>query len=44
MKLDFQTITEKLPDGKNSSVWLKKQQDVADLTARYGSGEIPEYV
>ena len=39
MKLDFQTITEKLPDGKNSSAWLKKQQDVADMTARYGNAE-----
>ena len=39
MKLDFQTITEKLPDGKNSSAWLKKQQEVADMTARYGNAE-----
>lgn len=39
MKLDFQAITEKLPDGKNSSAWLKKQQEVADMTARYGNAE-----
>lgn len=39
MKLDFQSITEKQPDGKNSSAWLKKQQEVADMTARYGNAE-----
>ena len=39
MKLNFQTITEKLPDGKNFSVWQKKQQEVADMQARYGNAE-----
>ncbi|WP_455639150.1 DUF6633 family protein [Parabacteroides sp.] len=39
MKLNFQSITESLPDGKNSSVWLKKQQEVADMCTRYGNAE-----
>ena len=39
MKLNFQKITESLPDGKNLSVWQKKQQEVADMRTRYGNAE-----
>lgn len=39
MKLNFRMITESQPAGQSLSVWQKKQQEVADMQARYGNAE-----